>query len=247
MKRPMLNTRRAIMSLLLLLSAAVVGLPASVLAQYTPPDRGLPGRREGGGTRGSATTTCVVGDRSLLALIPETVFGTTVKAAPTLYWYVPEVNAAGLEFLLYDEEGNEVFSQVIPPADEAGIVGITVPLLGEGEGSDSRLALNENYHWFFSIICDEGDRSADVFAEGWVQRIPLSADLDAQLKTTPATEQAEVYASAGIWYDALDASTQVRCEAPDDAILRTQWANLLSTVGLEAVAEAPLTAACMAD
>jgi len=242
MKFSMLRTRRATMSFLLLLNIGVVGLSTSVLAQYTPPDRGLPGRREGGGTRGD-TAACIVGDRSLVALIPETVFGTTVKAEPTLYWYIPEVNADALEFLLYDEAGNEVFFQQLSPSDEAGIVSLSVPPL-ESDPTTSRLDLNENYHWFFSIVCDESDRSADVFAEGWVRRIPLSTDLEEQLKVAPPAAQAEVYAAAGIWYDALDASAQVRCTNPDNTSLTTQWTDLLSSVGLEAIAEAPLSSTC---
>ncbi|MBE9097864.1 DUF928 domain-containing protein [Vacuolonema iberomarrocanum] len=246
MKLSMLHTRRVITSLSLLVGASLIGLSTSVLAQYTPPDRGLPGRREGGGTRGG-TEACVVGDRSMVALIPETVFGTTVKEDPTLYWYVPAVNAVALEFLLYDEAGNEVFAQTLPPTSEAGIVSIKVPTTGEGEQATSRLDVNEDYHWFFSIVCNESDRSADVFAEGWVRRIPLTDPLDGQLQAVPPTQQAEVFADAGIWYDALDANVQVRCEAPDDASLTNQWVDLLGSVGLEAVADASFTSACTAN
>ncbi|MEO1145822.1 MAG: DUF928 domain-containing protein [Cyanobacteria bacterium J06638_22] len=246
MKCSMLHTRRVIRSLSLLACVGLVGISTSVLAQYTPPNRGLPGRREGGGTRGG-TAVCVVGDRSLVALIPETVFGTTVKDDPTFYWYVPAVNAAGLEFLLLDEAGNEVFTQMLPPTSEAGIVGIKVPALGDGEQAASRLNVNEDYHWFFSIVCDEGDRSADVFTEGWVRRIPLAATLAGQLETTPPSQQADIFADAGIWYDALDTNVQVRCEEPNDFSLADQWVNLLGSIGLDSVADASLNSACIAD
>lgn len=230
------SLRRGAVLVLLLLGVGVVGLPAAVLAQYTPPDRGLPGRREGGGTRGDRTA-CVQGERSLVALIPETVFGTTVASAPVLHWYVPQVNAATLEFSMYDAEGNTVVLLDMPPPNAAGIVSLKLP------ASAGELALNADYHWYFSIVCNAADRSADVFTEGWVRRVPLTAELDAQLQAAPADQQAAIYAEAGLWYDALTATVQQRCQNTGDATA-AQWAELLDSVGLRSLADAPLAAAC---
>jgi hypothetical protein len=200
----------------------------------------LPGRREGGGTRGNRTA-CVQGERSLVALIPETVFGTTVETNPMLYWYVPQVNAAALEFSLRDPDGNEVVRLEAPPPSTAGIVSLRLPTLSE------ELALNENYHWFFAIVCNVEDRSADILTEGWVQRVPLTANLDTQLQAAPPDQQAAVYAEAGIWYDALAATVQQQCQNPGGTATTEQWAGLLDSVGLGALADAPLLLACEPD
>lgn len=213
-----------------------------VLAQYTPPDRGLPGRREGGGTRGG--TECVVGDRTLTAFIPETVFGTTTDASPKLYWYVPEINAPTLEFMLLDEAGNEVYLAEIPSVDGPGIISLEVPAEVMGDTSTSRLEENQNYRWFFSIVCNESDRSGDVYTEGWLRRVSLDPMLDEQIKDQPAVTQSDLYAQAGIWYDAMDAIAQAQCQQPNDPTVSSQWNSILTSVGLEGFVDEPVLFDC---
>jgi len=221
-------------------------VPAPAQAQYTPPNRGLPGRREGGGTRGN---NCTASDRPLTALAPEfsvdnivSVYGTTVSDTPKLYWYVPEVNAEVLEFVLLDETENEVFVQELPVNAASGMIEIEIPL-DEG-GNGSRLAANEDYHWFFSIVCDQGDRSGDIISEGWIRRIPLADSLDDQLKTAPPLEQSDVFVDAGIWYDAVSTTAQQLCQQPDNTTLSNQWNELLTSVALESLASEPLLLDC---
>lgn len=233
-------------TLFLLTGVVWSSAPSPVLAQYTPPDRGLPGRREGGGTRGNG---CVDSDRPLTALAPEftmdstvSIYGTTVSETPKLYWYVPQVNAQALEFVMLDEAGNELYIQQFPANTASGIVGVEVPLAVDNQAP--LLAADQNYHWFFSVVCDTSDRSGDIISEGWVRRIPLDEMLDQQLKQVPAAQQSALYAQAGIWYDALNTAAQQRCLYPDNPALTSQWNTLLTSVGLEGLVDQPLLLTC---
>jgi len=239
---------RLVLSLTLLTGLIGTILPAPAQAQFTPPDRGLPGRREGGGTRGNGCTTS---DRPLIALAPQfvvdgvlSIYGTTVTETPTLYWYVPEVSAEALELVLLDEEGNEVYVATLPANTTSGIVGVEVPLKDNG---DSHLSPNQDYRWFFSIVCDASDRSGDILSEGWIRRIPLDDELGEQLKTVPPIQQAALLTQAGIWYDALHSTTQQRCLQPEEATLTQQWTDLLTAVELAGLVDEPLLFACPAE
>lgn len=237
---------RVAISLTLLTATLWSVLPSPVQAQYTPPDRGLPGRREGGGTRGNG---CVASDRPLTALAPQfvvdgtvSIYGTTVSETPKLYWYVPAVNAQALEFVMLDENGDEVYLQELPANETSGIVAVEVPMAEDP--TLSRLEPNQDYHWFFSVVCDADDRSGDIISEGWVRRIPTEASLEAQLTDAPLYQQSDALVQAGIWYDALNTAAQQRCLPPEDTSSTDQWDTLLTSVGLHSLTDAPLLFSC---
>jgi hypothetical protein len=206
----------------------LIAVPYEAFAQtYVPPDVGLPGRREGGGTRGE----CSAVDKTLYALMPTNNFGYTVDEYPTFYWYVPQIGAQAAEFVLLDENNNEVFLTTFQIADQPGIISLSLP---EQSGFPS-LTPGENYHWFFSLICDFNDRSGDLYTDGWVQRTTLESNpsLAMQLSTAPAEDHADIYAEAGIWFNALDELAQGQIDDPSNLQLQSKWSNLLTSVGLE--------------
>ncbi|MBD2460764.1 DUF928 domain-containing protein [Oscillatoria sp. FACHB-1407] len=217
----------------LLLSIVLLsGFPLGAMAQeYIPPDRGAPGRREGGGTRGN----CLRGEPPLIALIPNTNFGTTLEARPTFYWHVPPTNSPLAEFVLLDAEDNEVYRTTFQLSGNPGIMAFS--LKDQADAPD--LEVGKDYHWYFSLICDPGDRSGDIFAEGWIQRIAPPANLTNQLASTPAGDRATLFAQSGIWYDALNSLAILRQSQPRDPDVATQWTTLLRSVGLDAIANQP--------
>lgn len=210
--------------------------PLAAMAQYIPPDRGLPGRREGGGTRGN----CVSSDRPLIALMPETNFGVTVVDEPTLYWFVPAINAAFAEFVLLDDSGNEILTKQLPVSETSGIVGVKLV----DEANQAVIEAGQDYHWFFSLVCNPLDRSGDIFSEGWLRRMPSDPALTSQLEGAPVGDRPTIYANAGIWHDALDALATLRCGQPNDVGLKARWADLLKSVGLETLSDASIETAC---
>jgi hypothetical protein len=226
-------------SLLLFLGLLIAGAPLLAMAQsYNPPKRGLPGRREGAGTRG----TCMQGQKVLMPLTPVDGFSATASTNPSFFWYVPPTIARTAEFALLDGQDKQLYQATINLTGEGGIVGFTLP----ESATSAVLAPDQDYYWQFSIICDSKQPSKNPFVEGVVQRIQPPVTLAAQLKNAPAKEQAMLYAAAGIWQDAIAALAQQRCSNPQDLSLATSWANLLASVQLKEFAPEPLTQTCLA-
>ncbi|NJN86670.1 MAG: DUF928 domain-containing protein [Leptolyngbyaceae cyanobacterium SL_7_1] len=214
----------------------VTGLSFPVLAQqYNPPDWGLPGRREGGGTRGCwVNQSDRTSDIPLTALVPSRNVGYTSAAYPSFFVYVPQFyaeQAAGAEFLLSDAEGNEVYVATFQTNANAGIVRLNLP----DTGNLPPLELGKTYRWSFSLICDMDDRSADLVVESWVERTELSPQLAATVQNATASQLPSIYAEAGIWYDALNSLAELPYQ-PGNLVPASQWTNLLHSVELDHIA-----------
>ncbi|MBE9041615.1 DUF928 domain-containing protein [Oscillatoriales cyanobacterium LEGE 11467] len=197
-----------------------------------PPDMGTPGRREGGGTRGNCPTV----DRALTALVPQTNAGATLSGRPALFFHVPATSEQlEFEFVLQDVEYNTVYTKTLTAPGQAGIVEINLK-----NNAAPELQVGQHYRWYFSAICNPNDRSADIHVEGWIQRIE-SEKTAAKIETaTSESEKIEVYSEASLWYDALAAMVEQRRTNPDDVNLEAQWQQLLTAVGLNSIAQAPL-------
>ena len=251
LKSPNWRTVKRVAAIAFSVGTLVTGLAPTAVAQYNPPaDLGLPSRREPGGTRGACpaalpthdvngldisslpislptqagsgtTTTAVNKDLSLTPLMPQdNHFGQTVSPYPTFYWYVPEVTAQAAEFVLMDEDDNETYTVKfqLQPTDQGGLISLSLP---ERAGLPP-LEIGKNYHWYFSLICDEFDRGTDIFTDGWVRRV---AEPDVPLVT------ANDYAQAGIWFEALEIlAEEQRLETT--GVLNPEWRSLLDSVGL---------------
>ncbi len=225
-------------SILAVLAAVVLVLTeaAPSLAQFRPPNRGMPGRREGGGTRGG----CPIQQPGLTALMPESNLGRTLAPDPTFFWYVPQNSVAAAEFVLLDASNSEIYKAQMAVPTEAGIVRLTLPQ------DQPPLELGQSYRWYFSLICEPLDRSADMFTSGWVERVEPSAELSAALATAPAADLPKLYAEAGLWQDALTALASLRQSEPQNPAVIAQWQNLLQDVGLEALADQPISSVDLA-
>ncbi|MBZ8179260.1 DUF928 domain-containing protein [Oscillatoria salina] len=164
--------------------------------------------------------SCVVGETSLVALIPNSEFGLplTVSAHPSFFVYVPRTNASKFEFTLYDDR-RELYKLQLQPTAQPGILRLQVPptvslQAGKVNGKP------KIYQWFLTVVCDESDRAQDLFVGGWVHR---SADVH------PRGRTAVDFANVGIWYDALAA-----------AYREGTASKLLDEVGLERFQRVPL-------
>lgn len=213
-------------------SVSVAGIPIAALAQtYVPPDRGLPGRREGGGTRGA----CVTSQPSLTALIPQTNYGLTTQTAPTLLWYIPTTTATLAEFELRNQQDQVLYTRQIPMTGQTGIIQIHLV--------SGQLEVGQLYHWNFVLVCDLQDRSGDVMTEGWIERTDPDTALTNQLQRASSEEQALLYAKAGIWYDALSTLADLQTSQPNQP-LSPSWIELLTEVSLKVLADKPLIPCC---
>lgn len=201
-------------------------------------NRGAPGTRQGGATRGG----CSSSDRTLTALVPANNLGMTTAPYPVIFFYIPPTSADVLELSLLDENDNEIYQKNLTPTKTGGIASINFADLP----GVKPLEVGKSYHWYLSIVCNTQDRSADIFVDGWVQRIKPDPALQSELQQVPSRNRASLYAVNGIWYDSLTALYETRKSSPNNSALVNEWADLLDSVGLDTIAREPLVPCCTA-
>lgn len=187
---------------------------------YNPPKRGAPAGRVGGGTRGDRTAF------TLSVLAPDHT-GLTTSEQPSLYWYISNPTSLPIEFTLMNPaEVKPVLETKIAPPAKPGIQRIRL--------ADYKIRLTPNtpYRWFVAVVPDADRRSKDILAGGAIERIEMPGDLKAKLASAGKTEAPSVYAQAGIWYDSLQAISDLIEAAPQNQDLKNQRATLLSQIGL---------------
>jgi len=228
--------RRSILPLTLALGLLISAVPMPVLAQtFIPPNRGMPGRREGGGTRGCWGNTTTNFSTRLTALVPAQNFGYTLDEYPSFFIYVPDFfaeKAIAAEFILSTADDEVVYQVIYETTVTDGLVKITLP----ADANVAPLELGQDYNWSFSLICNQDDRSADLVVDSWIQRIEPSANLVAQLEGASSEDRPGLLAEAGIWYSSLD--SLVALAEPQGRISNVPgWGALLDSVGLSAIAQ----------
>lgn len=251
---------RLIIWLSLFLTVGMASLPLVALAgNFKPPSRGVPGRREGGGTRDG----CTLGNastRPMRALLPafmeeETnqqkkmaAIGLTTRAYPRFFWYMPQTQSGKVAFTLYrgDKESPEavVYQTTFEPSrpqttaggrqvSQAGIYSLTLP----ENANVAPLEVGKVYRWSVELLCP-GIKAGTLSVGGGVERVPVDARLASALKGTP--DPTNIYAENGLWFDLVETLAQRRC-SPNSGSM-APWQELLKSeeVKLGAIATAPV-------
>lgn len=206
------------------------------------------GTRRAGGTRGD----CPAVNLPLTALVPivqtnsaksqnpilslstsESVSSLTGTEHPTFWFYNPYSGKYPVEFVLVDDKGNEVYTTSLTVSTtKSGIVGFKLPSAAPG------LKVNKWYRWYLSIYCNQ-DNPPSV--DGWVRRVVVNSSLKSQIEQATPQESVALYNKANLWQDAITTLAELRRQKPNDATLRQEWATLLRSIGLEAIAPEPIT------
>jgi len=194
--------------------------------QFTAPDKGIPGRREGGGTRGP----------SLTALVPQTLMGLTTSARPTFYYYIstPLKNSM-VEFEMADENDNTIYKTTFNMnTQEGGIFNISIP----EHQTSPLLEIGQTYRLYLTV--KNADGSFLDLVTGWVKRVELNPSLMKEIEAANLEERLGIYDREAIWYDALATLGELRRSNPDDIELESKWNQILKEVKLEPIAKQPL-------
>ena len=137
-----------------------------------------------------------------------------------------------VEFTLLDEESIEpIVEATLPAPKQAGVQRIRLSDHG------AKLVQGTEYQWSVALILDTGERSKDIVATGFIDRVDPTSQLTARLASESADRSAAVYAEEGIWYDALAALSEQIDGDPSNTALRQQRADLLLQVGLDEAAK----------
>ena len=199
----------------------------NVLPVYHPPEisGGVLPIRVGGGSRGGANDDITIG-----VLVPDQVALTT-RPQPSLYWYQSKPGKTRREVTLTEPE-------IAKPLLILQSRGPTAAGIHTIKLSDFKVKLKPNivYQWSVAVVVDPHNRSADIVADGVIEYREPSPDLKAKLAAADDSNRAATYASAGIWYDALDALSALIAKNPEDQTLQNQRVTLLKQVGLNGTA-----------
>ncbi|MGP1374999.1 MAG: DUF928 domain-containing protein, partial [Almyronema sp.] len=225
-----------------------------------PPNRSAPDYAAGGASRngfvpppGNATPTHADGGASrtnlygsngafadqplaMMALMPESFYGTTLSTHPAILVYLPASNAQSAVFSLKDENRNLVYRMEIPVSGEAGIVTVQLP------EEAPLLEVGKNYQWYLTLKLDGNLTPASPFVDGWIQRIEPDSALAQTLAQADRAEAATLLAENGVWYDTAAIWASLRMEQPTSEAISQEWTELLDSVGLDEVVAAPITA-----
>lgn len=167
--------------------------------QYQPPTGDPPSSpRVPAGTRDSCGETYEI---PLTVLAPSQHVGQTTTITPTLAWFVPTTTPHRINLSLYTvNEGQppELVNQLEYVESASGLVTFTV------SEDEFHLRSGQRYLWEFNLACTPDSL---IYDQAFVSELDIrepSPSVTAALATaqTPL-ERAEIYASAGYWYDAL--------------------------------------------
>jgi Domain of Unknown Function (DUF928) len=217
--------------------------------QFLPPGDATPDDSTGGGIRGEVSflppenaalnTTTVSSTRGkeltqMVPLLPPAKYGRTLEAHPTMLVYVPPTQTPQTVFFsVQDENRQNLYQTTLELSGEGGIIRVTLP------ESAPALELGKTYTWFFAPVPSEGFLRPDNYSVvGWVKRVELPVESAA---TANLIDRAAAYAASGVWYDTLNLVVSAQQAQPNNPTLASEWKDLLEQVGLEAVADQPLT------
>ncbi len=177
----------------------------------------------------------------LTALMPSSNIGITLAEYPTFFFYIPDVNLEGVEgeFVLRNENDEQIYKKIVMLKASDSI--ISVELTGSPSLPLQPLEVGKSYYWVFSLLLDKVDRSSNTDVAGWIKRIEPNSVIKNQLTTTPYKAQAAIYATNGIWYEAVTTLAKLRCASPDDLNISSDWTSLLRQVELPEIADKPLS------
>jgi len=246
----------------ILTAALMLGLSLNVVAQpqprstpvslsnrlenaFKPPSGiGRPDNRQQGATRGPCMTKA---SKPLLALVPVDGTGETMAENPTIFWYMPEISADGapapaVEFVLKDAKDQEIYTAEYALTTSAqgvvgapGVMSLTVSNLYPME-------TGREYNWELTLMCNskDSDRSEDLTVAGVFKRVVPDPDLALRLQQASPQERVGLYADKKLWYETVAALVELRRDRPYDSNVTAAWRTLLSSVGLEVIAQEPV-------
>lgn len=165
----------------------------------------------------------------LVALSPANNLGITASDRPSVYFIVPPFDASyPVEFVLRDKNENPVYETSLAADKAKGLVGVHLP--------ENTLQAGQDYHWYFSVLCDPEDRSQNIVLSGWLRRV--SAPLAPQGSSLQASlDRAQSYQQAGLWSDAIATLVELRQTYPTNGKVLRQWKQLLQQLELQSVLE----------
>lgn len=208
----------------LLPSTSFLASPLSVSLEFPAgPRRSAPRSTAGGGVRGNLHPCTVKNETPLTALHPPDQLSTTTLGNPTLFVYVPPTIATAARFTLTSPVGDKVYETAVALPSQSGVMRLPLP-------DTIALATATPYRWRLVMLCG----AEEEMVRGQILRVELGPEAKSAIATAQGLQKAELYAQSEVWLDTL------MTLAADYAQYRADWRELLTSVGLGAIADQPL-------
>ena len=181
------------------------------------------GNRTPGGSRGGCQQADKQTDKLLTALAPEkSTQSLTTAEHPVFWFYIPDTAQGihSIEFSLHDrDEKTTLYRTSLQLTKTPGIISIPLP-----SSPENSLKLEESYHWRLIVNCDPKETSENILElDGWVKRVQPNPNFQGV-----------------IWYDEVTKRAKRYLLEPQNPEVKNAWVQLLKSVGLEGLAQAPL-------
>lgn len=170
---------------------------------------------------------------AILALLPQSYFGTTISQHAEILVYLPKSKAREGVFSLKDAKGNTLHQMTVPVSGKAGVISIKVP---------KALELEKNYQWFLALKIDGKLSPRTPYVNGWIKRIQPTKELAISMQQKDLLKQATALCQDGVWYNCVATLAKLRATQPKNANLNKHWSELLESVGLKLIDKAPVVA-----
>ncbi|BAZ12613.1 hypothetical protein NIES4071_44450 [Calothrix sp. NIES-4071] len=228
-------------TLVTLIAIPLLSLPSMAgRVTFRPPSDPAPKSSSGGASRDGSLGVAACSSarsgigQSVTPVLPTTNIGFTLTEHPTVFVYVPASNARKAFFSIQDEDNNHVYQADINLPKQPGVMQVKLPTSAPG------LKTNKNYKWSLVMICTADLEPDSPFVSGWIRRVEYKTNIRNNQNKNITLDSVSELAETGIWYDTLATLAQLRLSQPNNQVLATSWANLLSSVGLNAIANEPL-------
>jgi hypothetical protein len=210
---------------------AATAQTASPSVRYTPPKRGGFKRSDGTGSRAEAARVCgKVATVPLTLLAPNDHVGQTIAARPTFFWYLADKQT--VTFKLVEPGVRKPLLTKTVRVEKPGIVPLELPK------DAPELALNKDYRWSISVVCNTDENSEEGFELSFIQRVAQTPELSRQLTAAKSDQsRAQIYASQGLWYDALATLSKASAADPKNRSVHNSLVSLLDQIGLTKVVD----------
>jgi Domain of Unknown Function (DUF928) len=174
---------------------------SAAVASYTPTDqKPVPKDRksDAGTTRG-----CSGEDIPLTVIASGNYVGRTISSHPTFAWFVPGDSASKpMKFMIYEwvPSGKPKEVRKISLQSSPGIMKLS-PF------PENELGLQPGKEYSLQVVihCDPDNPSGDLVDEASIEVVGMPAAVQSKLnRAVNSVEKANIYAEAGLWYNALD-------------------------------------------
>ncbi|PSN13075.1 hypothetical protein C7293_17475 [filamentous cyanobacterium CCT1] len=194
---PVRNSVGKILATLACLGGLWAGCAGSAWANYTPPkDADAPS----GSTGSSGVRGCLDASGAMVILAPRSHVGQTTSTRPTVSWAMTDTQPFAMQVRLYQlsHTGERTLVEQLSLETTPGFMQATLP------SSQPALEPGHRYLWQVIVLCNPNRPSSALVDEVEMDVVPLPSGLESALAQVDNPEaQADLYAEAGLWYDAL--------------------------------------------